>query len=37
MREYGYSIKRTPATCKSPRYNAVAAISTESIVAIRIF
>ena len=43
MREYGYSIKGTLATCKrtyspwGPRYNLVAAISTEGTVAIRIF
>ena len=39
----GYSIKGTPATCKrnyspwGPRYNVVAAISTEGRLAIRIF
>ena len=43
MRDYGYSIKGTPAACKrnysswDPRYNVVATISTEGIVAIRIF
>ena len=43
MRGYGYSIKGTPATCKrnyspwGPHYNVVAAISTEGIIAIRIF
>ena len=43
MREYGYSIKVTPATCKrnyspwGPHYNVVAVISTEGIVVIRIF
>ena len=45
MRVYanGYSIKGTPAACKrnyspwGPRYNVVAAISTEGIVAIKIF
>ena len=42
MRKYGYSIEGTPATCYrqyspwGPRYNVVAAISTEGIVAIRI-
>ena len=42
MREYGYSIEGTPATCYrkyspwGPRYDVVAAISTEGIVAIRI-
>ena len=43
MQEYGYSIEGTPATCYrkyspwGPRYNVIAAISTEGIVAIRIF
>ena len=43
MREYGYSIKETPATCKrnyspwGPRYNVVAPVSTKGIVAIMIF